>query len=75
MSIHISESSDDELDEETAQAELRASESGDIETGNPMREKRRDPKKPHIDEIVPIYRRDCHEEVFLTSVACYANLL
>uniref|UniRef100_A0A0M3IMV3 GOLD domain-containing protein n=1 Tax=Ascaris lumbricoides TaxID=6252 RepID=A0A0M3IMV3_ASCLU len=62
VSVHISESSDEEADEELAQAELRASSTGDVESGSPTKERQRDPNKPHVDEIVPVYRRDCHEE-------------
>lgn len=61
--MHISESSDEEADEELMQAELRASDAGDVESGSPTKEKQDDPSKPHVDEIVPVYRRDCHEEV------------
>ncbi len=34
---------------------------GDVETGSRAREKASN--RPTTDEIVPIYRRDCHEEV------------
>lgn len=34
---------------------------GDVESGAPRRV--RDPSKPKQDEIIPVYRRDCHEEV------------
>uniref|UniRef100_A0A915CHT7 Golgi resident protein GCP60 n=1 Tax=Parascaris univalens TaxID=6257 RepID=A0A915CHT7_PARUN len=67
VSVHISESSDEEADEELAQAELRASSTGDVESGSPTKERQRDPNKPHVDEIVPVYRRDCHEEVYAGS--------
>ena len=59
--MHISESSDEEAEEELAQAELNGA--GDVESGSRAREKPKDPNKPHVDEIVPVYRRDCHEEV------------
>jgi len=36
----------------------------DIEKGSGSTNK---PPKPHQDEIVPIYRRDCHEEVYAGS--------
>ncbi|VDK28226.1 unnamed protein product [Gongylonema pulchrum] len=67
VSVHISESSDEEADEELMQAELRASDAGDVESGSPANEKHVDPNKPHVDEIVPVYRRDCHEEVYAGS--------
>lgn len=67
VSVHISESSDDEADEELLQAEIRAGEALDVESGSPSREKQSFSNKPHCDEIVPVYRRDCHEEVYAGS--------
>uniref|UniRef100_A0A915PUR6 GOLD domain-containing protein n=1 Tax=Setaria digitata TaxID=48799 RepID=A0A915PUR6_9BILA len=64
VSVHVSESSDEEAEEEFLQAQLRAN---DVESGSPVGEKQADPNKPHIDEIVPVYRRDCHEEVYAGS--------
>ncbi|KAK6108612.1 Golgi-dynamics membrane-trafficking family protein [Brugia pahangi] len=64
VSVHVSESSDEEADEEFLQVELRTS---DVESGSSVREKETDQNKPHVDEIVPIYRRDCHEEVYAGS--------
>uniref|UniRef100_A0A0R3RR44 GOLD domain-containing protein n=1 Tax=Elaeophora elaphi TaxID=1147741 RepID=A0A0R3RR44_9BILA len=64
VSVHISESSDEEADEEFLQVELRTT---DVESGSSAREKRADQNKPHVDQIVPIYRRDCHEEVYAGS--------
>ncbi|OZC07927.1 Emp24/gp25L/p24 family protein [Onchocerca flexuosa] len=63
VSVHVSESSDEEADEEFLQADL----SGDLESGSSAKEKQMDQNKPHVDEIVPIYRRDCHEEVYAGS--------
>lgn len=63
MSVHISESSDEEAEEELVQGGVSGE--GDIESGNRTREKSKDLNKPHVDEIVPVYRRDCHEEVVL----------
>ncbi|KPP77870.1 hypothetical protein Z043_102674 [Scleropages formosus] len=54
VSVHVSESSDDEEDE-----------SGD---GPSEEEKaKKNASKPQVDEIVPVYRRDCHEEVYAGS--------
>lgn len=53
VSVHVSESSDDEEDDE-----------GD----HPNEEKaKKEAGKPQVDEIVPVYRRDCHEEVYAGS--------
>lgn len=38
---------------------------GDIEKGPSKKEK--DANKPPTDEIIPVYRRDCHEEVYCGS--------
>ncbi|KAM9552107.1 Golgi resident protein GCP60-like isoform 2-T3 [Salvelinus alpinus] len=54
VSVHVSESSDEDEDEE----------------GEPPREGVKHKKgagKPQVDEIVPVYRRDCHEEVYAGS--------
>ncbi|XP_060947220.1 Golgi resident protein GCP60 isoform X2 [Limanda limanda] len=54
VSVHVSESSDEDEDEE----------------GEPPSEEEKAKKeagKPQVDEIVPVYRRDCHEEVYAGS--------
>ncbi|XP_068199178.1 Golgi resident protein GCP60 isoform X2 [Antennarius striatus] len=54
VSVHVSESSDEEEDED----------------GDPPSEEEKAKKeagKPQVDEIVPVYRRDCHEEVYAGS--------
>ncbi|KAM3861353.1 Golgi resident protein GCP60 isoform 2-T2 [Diretmus argenteus] len=54
VSVHVSESSDDDEDDE----------------GDPPSEEEKAKKeagKPQVDEIVPVYRRDCHEEVYAGS--------
>ncbi|XP_038143414.1 Golgi resident protein GCP60 isoform X1 [Cyprinodon tularosa] len=54
VSVHVSESSDEDEDDE----------------GDPPTEEEKAKKeagKPHVDEIVPVYRRDCHEEVYAGS--------
>lgn len=54
VSVHVSESSDEDEDED----------------GDPSGEgekTKKDAGKPQVDEIVPVYRRDCHEEVYAGS--------
>ncbi|XP_027022077.1 Golgi resident protein GCP60 [Tachysurus fulvidraco] len=53
VSVHVSESSDEDEDEDEPQSE---EEKAKKEAG-----------KPQVDEIVPVYRRDCHEEVYAGS--------
>ncbi|XP_053163251.1 Golgi resident protein GCP60 [Hemicordylus capensis] len=53
VSVHVSESSEDEdEDEENASSEEKT---------------KKNANKPQLDEIVPVYRRDCHEEVYAGS--------
>lgn len=53
VSVHVSESSEDEEeDEENANSDEKA---------------KKNTNKPQLDEIVPVYRRDCHEEVYAGS--------
>ncbi|XP_020642233.1 Golgi resident protein GCP60 [Pogona vitticeps] len=53
VSVHVSESSEDEdEDEENASTEEKA---------------KKNANKRQLDEIVPVYRRDCHEEVYAGS--------
>lgn len=53
VSVHVSESSDDdEEEEENVTSEEKA---------------KKNATKPLLDEIVPVYRRDCHEEVYAGS--------
>ncbi|XP_064600558.1 Golgi resident protein GCP60-like [Liolophura sinensis] len=60
VSVHVSESSDEEdLEDEEVGADPETK--GDIERG-----KKRDDRPP-TDEIIPVYRRDCHEEVYCGS--------
>ncbi|CAJ0586414.1 unnamed protein product, partial [Mesorhabditis spiculigera] len=75
VTVHVSESSDEELDEETevaigaegGAASPRGTAPGDVESGTPRLVRNRDPSKPRQDEIIPVYRRDCHEEVYAGS--------
>ncbi|XP_037607225.1 Golgi resident protein GCP60 isoform X4 [Sebastes umbrosus] len=54
VSVHVSESSDDDEDEEG-------------EPPNEEEKAKKEAGKPQVDEIVPVYRRDCHEEVYAGS--------
>ncbi|XP_059368660.1 Golgi resident protein GCP60-like isoform X2 [Carassius carassius] len=54
VSVHVSESSDEDEDEEGE--------------GQSEEEKaKKEVGKPQVDEIVPVYRRDCHDEVYAGS--------
>uniref|UniRef100_A0AC34GXZ7 GOLD domain-containing protein n=1 Tax=Panagrolaimus sp. ES5 TaxID=591445 RepID=A0AC34GXZ7_9BILA len=66
VSVHVSESSDEEYDEEAESSGNPNAAPGDVESAGAMK-KARDPNKPACDEIIPVYRRDCHEEVFAGS--------
>ncbi|XP_069624505.1 Golgi resident protein GCP60 [Ranitomeya imitator] len=53
VSVHVSESSEDEEEDE--------------EHPNNEEKTKKNANKPQLDEIVPVYRRDCHEEVYAGS--------
>ncbi|KAJ8399472.1 hypothetical protein AAFF_G00411840 [Aldrovandia affinis] len=53
VSVHVSESSEDDEDEGATLTEEEKAQKNN--------------KKPQVDEIVPVYRRDCHEEVYAGS--------
>ncbi|NWU64922.1 GCP60 protein, partial [Pterocles burchelli] len=53
VSVHVSESSDDDDEEE--------------ENTSSEEKAKKNANKPQLDEIVPVYRRDCHEEVYAGS--------
>ncbi|CAF3647940.1 unnamed protein product [Adineta steineri] len=59
VTVHVSDSSDEEENEDGTNPEKK-----DIEKGSGSTNK---PPKPPQDEIVPIYRRDSHEEVYAGS--------
>ncbi|KAM6992462.1 Golgi resident protein GCP60 isoform 2-T2 [Tautogolabrus adspersus] len=54
VSVHVSESSDEDEEEEG-------------EPPNEEEKAKKEAGKPQVDEIVPVYRRDCHEEVYAGS--------
>ncbi|XP_071162149.1 Golgi resident protein GCP60-like isoform X3 [Mytilus edulis] len=58
VTVHVSESSDEEdLEEEQQENKV------DVEQGS------KQDNRPPTDEIIPVYRRDCHEEVYCGSHA------
>ncbi|KAF3702853.1 Golgi resident protein GCP60 Acyl-CoA-binding domain-containing protein 3 DMT1-associated protein [Channa argus] len=54
VSVHVSESSDED-------------EEDDGDAPNEEEKAKKEAGKPQVDEIVPVYRRDCHEEVYAGS--------
>jgi len=58
VSVHVSDSEDEDLDEEYLD------ENGDPETGGGSSAAALVEKGPPTSVIVPIYRRDCHQEVY-----------
>ncbi|XP_051511652.1 Golgi resident protein GCP60-like [Myxocyprinus asiaticus] len=52
VSVHVSESSDEDEEGEAQSEDEKA---------------KKEAGKPQVDEIVPVYRRDCHEEVYAGS--------
>lgn len=61
VSVHVSESDDDDedIDEENIDDEIIQTSNGDIEGGTVTR--------PLLSEIVPVFRRDCQNEVYAGS--------
>lgn len=57
ITVHVDES-EDEGDEEITTPD--SNESGDVESRIDIK---KNPNKPHIDEIIPVFRRDSHQEV------------
>ncbi|CAB3409762.1 unnamed protein product [Caenorhabditis bovis] len=72
VSIHVSESDDEDDYEEGGEDGTPpppiSNPGGDVESGAALLSRRiQDPNKPRQDEIIPVYRRDCHEEVYAGS--------
>ncbi|CAL1536287.1 unnamed protein product [Lymnaea stagnalis] len=63
VSVHVSESSDEEEEEEEG-AKPEEGKAGDVEKGPGSKKAE---NRPPTDEIIPVYRRDCHEEVYCGS--------
>ncbi|XP_041352824.1 Golgi resident protein GCP60-like isoform X2 [Gigantopelta aegis] len=62
VSVHVSESSDEEEFEEEAEGTAETpTGKDDVERGKKL------DNRPPTDEIIPVYRRDCHEEVYCGS--------
>uniref|UniRef100_A0A0K0F3Y3 Golgi resident protein GCP60 (inferred by orthology to a human protein) n=1 Tax=Strongyloides venezuelensis TaxID=75913 RepID=A0A0K0F3Y3_STRVS len=67
ITIQVSESSDeDDESDEYIQSPNPDTEAKDVEGGG-SESRRKNVNKPLVDMIIPIYRRDCHEEVFAGS--------
>ncbi|OWR45042.1 Golgi resident protein GCP60 [Danaus plexippus] len=64
VTIHVSET-DEEDDEDDGDEEFTAQESNDPEIGSEIRSLNK--QKPLLSLVVPIYRRDCHTEVYAGS--------
>jgi len=60
VTVHVSDSSEDE--DEEGEGEGEETTKHDPEKGDKSNE-----NKPPCDEIIPIFRRDCHEEVYAGS--------
>uniref|UniRef100_A0A915K2M8 G patch domain-containing protein 11 n=1 Tax=Romanomermis culicivorax TaxID=13658 RepID=A0A915K2M8_ROMCU len=60
VTVHVTES-----DEEDFEENANEDKKGDVEVGKSAQEAQS--CKPQTDEIVPVYRRDCHEEVHAGS--------
>ncbi|RWS29044.1 Protein TMED8-like protein [Leptotrombidium deliense] len=68
VSVHISESEDEDEDEEDEDAVEKSSETGnDVERGRVDDKAAGDEASSPCSVIIPIYRRDCHEEVYAGS--------
>ncbi|KRZ72156.1 Golgi resident protein GCP60, partial [Trichinella papuae] len=61
VSVHVCES--EEEDDDEADSSLFATNSDDVERGG----RTLPGSKPAVDQIIPVYRRDCHEEVYAGS--------
>uniref|UniRef100_A0AAF5I2F8 ACB domain-containing protein n=1 Tax=Strongyloides stercoralis TaxID=6248 RepID=A0AAF5I2F8_STRER len=67
ITIQVSESSDEEDEsDEYIQSPNNETERKDVE-GGVLEGRKKNINKPPVDMIIPIYRRDCHEEVFAGS--------
>ncbi|XP_053470484.1 Golgi resident protein GCP60 isoform X1 [Ictalurus furcatus] len=64
VSVHVSESSDEDEDED---GERENSIGISYEPPSEEEKAKKEAGKPQVDEIVPVYRRDCHEEVYAGS--------
>lgn len=58
--MQVSESSDEEYEDEGAINGNTNDVEGAVESAQA---KPRDPNKPQVDEVIPVYRRDCHKDV------------
>jgi hypothetical protein len=65
ITVHISES--DEEDDEELEEGIAGNAAGDVESGSTRAPKPRDPSKPQVDEVIPVFRRASNEEVYAGS--------
>lgn len=69
ITVHVSESSDEDYDEEDnipsgGLNDVESANSNSLSSGGGYRRSQKNnSNKLPIDEIIPIYRRDCHEQV------------
>ncbi|KAL3266937.1 hypothetical protein HHI36_011087 [Cryptolaemus montrouzieri] len=66
VSVHVSESDDEDLDEIEDEIYEEDTVPKSIESGT-VRSTESNMSKPIVTEVVPVYRRDCHNEVYAGS--------
>ncbi|KAK3915812.1 Protein TMED8 [Frankliniella fusca] len=64
VTLHVSESEDDEEEDDDDDEEIVYPEGSDIEAGTEKGQKSSALNRPLVSVIVPVYRRDCQEEVY-----------
>jgi len=68
VSIQVAESSDEEDDEEEEEEEVVSANGGASALAEKKKREREEKKQaPPCDEIIPVYRRDCNEDVYCGS--------
>lgn len=67
VSVHVSDSEDDDPDEDDLEDEDEIIHTGDLEAGSLARN---GISKPLIIQIIPVFRRDCHTEVYAGCHTC-----
>lgn len=64
VTLHVSESEDEDEEEDDDDEEIVYPEGSDIEAGSEKVHKSSSLNRPLVSVIVPVYRRDCQEEVY-----------
>lgn len=64
VTLHVSESEDEDEDDDDDDEEIVYPEGSDIEAGAEKAQKSSALNRPLVSVIVPVYRRDCQEEVY-----------